>query len=128
MPTAVYDLITNYSRIILVAGSIGAYFCMNAGIDDFIESAYFISPIVNFERLIVDMISWAATSEKELEKRKVILVDFGDDSEYPYAKYHKKYRNSAKKETERLQTLICEGCRFRSFRLYQTDYKFLFYM
>ena len=33
-----------------------------------------------------------------------------------------------KKETERLQTLICEGYRFRSLRLYQTDYKFLFYM
>lgn len=31
-------------------------------------------------------------------------------------------------ETERLQTLICEGYRFRSLRLYQTDYKFLFYM
>ena len=29
---------------------------------------------------------------------------------------------------ERLQTLICEGYRFRSLRLYQTDYKFLFYM
>ena len=87
MPTAVYDLITNYSRIILVAGSIDAYFCMNARIDDFIESAYFISPIVNFERLIVDMISWAATSEKELEKRKVILVDFGDDLSWDYLGY-----------------------------------------
>ena len=87
MPTAVYDLITNYSRIILVAGSIGAYFCMNAGIDDFIESAYFISPIVNFERLIVDMISWAGTSEKELEKRKVIPVDFGDDLSWDYLGY-----------------------------------------
>ena len=32
------------------------------------------------------------------------------------------------KETERFQTLICEGYRFRSLRLYQTDYKFLFYM
>ena len=50
------------------------------------------------------------------------------DSKYPYAKHHKECRNTAKKETERLQTLICEGYRFRSLRLYQTDYKFLFYM
>lgn len=81
------ELSPNYSRIILVAGSIGAYFCMNAGIDDFIESAYFISPIVNFERLIVDMISWAGTSEKELEKRKIIPVDFGDDLSWDYLCY-----------------------------------------
>ena len=81
------ELSKSHSRIILIAGSIGAYFTMNAGAGDFIEKAYFISPIVNLEKLIVDMISWAGTSEEELEKRKVISVDFGDDLSWEYLQY-----------------------------------------
>jgi hypothetical protein len=41
--------------VILIANSIGAFFCMNAGIENLIEQAYFISPIVDMERLITDM-------------------------------------------------------------------------
>ena len=39
-----------YGRIVLVANSIGAYFCMQAGVGALIERAYFISPIVDMER------------------------------------------------------------------------------
>lgn len=53
--------------MILIAGSMGAYFSMNAGISEYFERAYFISPIVNLEKLILDMISWAGVSERELE-------------------------------------------------------------
>jgi len=81
------ELSKNYGRIILIAGSIGAYFSMNAGIGDYLEKAYFISPIVNLERLITDMISWAGTSEKELEEKKIIPVDFGDDLSWDYLQY-----------------------------------------
>ena len=41
-----------YDRMILIANSIGAYFSMNAEIDLLIDKAYFISPIVDMERLI----------------------------------------------------------------------------
>ena len=44
-----------YGRITLIANSIGAYFSMNAGIDAMVQKAYFISPIVNMEKLITDM-------------------------------------------------------------------------
>ena len=73
------ELSEKYNRITLIAVSIGAYFSMNADIGKFIDQAYFISPIVNLEKLILDMINWAGTSESELEKRKIIPVDFGDD-------------------------------------------------
>ena len=44
-----------YKNIILIAVSIGAFFAMNAGIDSMISRAYFISPVVNMEQLICDM-------------------------------------------------------------------------
>jgi len=81
------ELHGSYSEIILVAGSIGAYFTMNAGVGEYFKKAYFISPIVNLERLIVDMISWAGTSESELEQKKIIPVDFGEDLSWDYLQY-----------------------------------------
>ena len=64
------ELSDKYNRIILIANSIGAYFSMNSGIEKFIHKAYFISPIVNLERLILNMIEWAGTTEQELEEKK----------------------------------------------------------
>lgn len=83
----VVELSQIYRRIILIAGSIGAYFSMSAGIGSFIERAFFISPIVNFERLIQDMICWAGTSERELEEKKVIPTAFGEDLSWTYLQY-----------------------------------------
>ena len=48
---AVEELKSKYEIIILIANSIGAFFSMNAGIDNMIQKAYFISPIVDMERL-----------------------------------------------------------------------------
>ena len=56
----------------MIAGSLGAYFSLVSGIDKFITKAYFISPIVNMERLIVNMIGWAGTTEAELKEKKII--------------------------------------------------------
>jgi len=47
----VEDLKSRFENVILIANSIGAFFSMNAGIDDMIQKAYFISPIVDMERL-----------------------------------------------------------------------------
>lgn len=48
---AVEKLKTRYENIILIANSIGAYFSMNAGINGLIQKAFFISPVVDLERL-----------------------------------------------------------------------------
>lgn len=48
---AVEELKTKYENIILIANSIGAFFSMNADIDGMILAAYFISPIVDMEKL-----------------------------------------------------------------------------
>ena len=70
---------SKYERITLIANSIGAFFCMNAGIDALVHNAYFISPIVDMERLILDMLTWSNATEEELQKHGVILTSFGED-------------------------------------------------
>ena len=84
---AVMKLNANYESIVLIANSIGAFFCMNAGIDAMIHSAYFISPIVDMERLILNMMFWANVSEKELEEKGVIPTSFGEKLSWDYLCY-----------------------------------------
>ena len=51
-----YDLHSKgYDSVILIANSIGAFLSMNALPNKRIEKAYFISPIVNMEKLIADI-------------------------------------------------------------------------
>ena len=85
--TAVKELKEKYESIILIANSIGAFFSMNAGIDAMIESAFFISPIVDMEKLITDMMQWANVTQAELESRGVIHTAFGEDLSWDYLRY-----------------------------------------
>lgn len=84
---AAQKLKAEYDSIILIANSIGAFFSMNAGIDTLIEKAYFISPIVDMERLIADMMTWANVTEDELKLKGVICTDFGEDLSWEYLCY-----------------------------------------
>ena len=83
----VMKLNAKYDSIVLIASNIGAFFCMNAGIDAMIHSAYFISPIVDMERLILNMMSGADVSEKELEEKGVIPTSSGEDLSWDYLCY-----------------------------------------
>ena len=74
-------------RITLIANSIGAYFAMSAGIDAWLEGAYFISPIVDMERLIGDRMAWANVTEKELKAKGVIPTAFGEELSWEYLRY-----------------------------------------
>ncbi len=94
------ELSNKYNRITLIANSIGAYFSMNSGIDEFVHKAYFVSPIVNLEKLILNMIEWAGTTEWELEKKKIIPVDFGDDLSWDYLQYVRNNEISWKVSTD----------------------------
>ncbi len=47
------------------ADSIGAYFTMISLNDRRIEKAFFISPVVNMEKLITDMMMWANVTEDD---------------------------------------------------------------
>lgn len=84
---AVDELAKKHEDIWLIANSIGAFFSMNAEIDGLIQKAYFISPIVDMEKLIVDMMKWANVTEAELEARGVIHTEFGEDLSWDYLSY-----------------------------------------
>jgi pimeloyl-ACP methyl ester carboxylesterase len=88
---AVEELKSKYENVILIANSIGAFFSMNAGIDDMIQKAYFISPIVDMEKLITNMMQWANVTEQELESEGVIHTDFGEDLSWEYLSYVRSY-------------------------------------
>ena len=85
--TAADNLKDGYESIILIANSIGAYFSMGAGIDGMLRKAYFISPIVDMEKLIGDMMLRANVSEKELRDKGVIHTESGEDLSWDYLCY-----------------------------------------
>lgn len=76
-----------YDRVTLIANSIGAYFSMCAGIDGLIDKAYFISPIVDMERLILDMLLRAGATEDELKAKGAIRTAAGEELSWDYLRY-----------------------------------------
>lgn len=73
-----------YPNIILIANSIGAYFAINSLENVQIEKAYFVSPIVNMEHLIMSMMQWAGVDESQLKDRKNIETSFGETLSIEY--------------------------------------------
>ena len=88
---AVIKLNAKYDSIVLIANSIGAFFSMNAGIDAMIRRAYFISPVVDMEKLILNMMSWANVTETEMKEKGVIPTSFGEDLSWDYLCYVRKH-------------------------------------
>ena len=84
---AVIKLKAEYEHIVLIANSIGAYFSMNANIGTMIDRACFISPIVDMEKLITDMMACANVTEDELKQQGVIPTSFGEDLSWEYLCY-----------------------------------------
>lgn len=66
----------NCLHVTVIANSIGAYFALNSLADKPIEKAYFVSPIVDMERLICDMMSRANVTEAELRDKKLIKTEY----------------------------------------------------
>ena len=82
-----------YHSVILIANSIGAYYSMNS-LDERekrISQAMFISPIVNMEQLITDMMMWSHVTENELEIKKEIPTEFGETLSWEYLCYVRKH-------------------------------------
>ncbi len=84
---AVKSLKSSYDRVILIADSIGAFFCMNASIDELVWKAYFISPVIDMEKLILDMMARADITEAELQKKGTVQTDFGEELSWEYLSY-----------------------------------------
>lgn len=84
---AVCELKKSYDKIILIANSIGAFFSMNADIENMIENAYFVSPMVDMEKMIFNLMQWSGVTEEELKSRGRISTSFGEDLSWDYLCY-----------------------------------------
>ena len=71
-------------RLTLIANSIGAFFAMYALDEKPVDRAFFISPVVDMENLIGNMMQWANVTEQELTQKREIATDFGETLSWDY--------------------------------------------
>lgn len=81
------SVIPKYNKIYLIANSIGAYFSLISLADKPIVKAMLISPIVDMESLILNMMKWANASEDELMLKKEIETSYGEPLSWEYLSY-----------------------------------------
>lgn len=83
------DIFSKYNEVVLIANSIGAYFSLISIslYGNFIKKAMFISPVVDMEQLILDIMKKAGVSEKELSLKKIINTSFGESLSWEYLSY-----------------------------------------
>ena len=74
-------------NLVLIANSIGAFFSMSALDKTLVDRAYLISPVVDMENLIGNMMQWANVTEQELEGKQEIATDFGETLSWRYLRY-----------------------------------------
>lgn len=81
------SLYKKYDSVTLIANSIGAFFSMHALSGYPIEKAFFISPVVDMEKLIRDMMTFSNVTEDELRKKREIPTSFGETLSWDYFSY-----------------------------------------
>ena len=81
----------SYDSVILIANSIGAYFTMLSLAEKNISHALFISPIVDMEKLIIDMMKWLNITEDELKSKKEVETEFGETLSWEYLSHVKNH-------------------------------------
>ena len=87
LQTVLAYLQQHWQGIRLRANSIGAYFTMLALGDQAPDRALFVSPVLDMERLILDMMAWAGVSEQALCERGEVPTDFGETLSWAYLCY-----------------------------------------
>ena len=81
------SIVSEYDDIYLIANSLGAYYSMLALSDKKIKKAMFISPVVDMEKIILNMMKMSNVSEEELYNKKEIATSFGETLSWDYLTY-----------------------------------------
>ena len=79
----------HWNHIALRATSIGAWFSMQTFAEASLEKALFVSPVLDMEKLIRNMMLWAGVDEEQLQIEKEIATDFGETLSWRYLQYAK---------------------------------------
>jgi len=75
-----------WNQVSLFAGSLGAYFALNAYADRPFDKCLFKSPIVDMKWLVEHMMMWSGVTEKQLEEEKEIVTNI-DTLRWDYYQY-----------------------------------------
>ena len=84
---AVLKLCGKYESVRLIGYSLGAFLAMHAGIDTLLSKAYFISPVVDMESLILALMAQDGVTEEQLKKEGTIPGSFGLVHSWEYLCY-----------------------------------------
>lgn len=76
-----------WEKISLYANSIGAYFSLLVYRDAKLEKSLFVSPILDMEKLIRDMMGWAGVTREQLQQAGEIPTAFGETLSWKYLTY-----------------------------------------
>ena len=83
-----YNMIREkYESVYILANSIGAYFAMLSLNECEIVKALFISPVVDMQGLILNMMKAAGVSEDDLRVKKEIVTGFGETLSWEYLQF-----------------------------------------
>lgn len=99
-PTFIGPLCQEYESVIVIANSIGAYYAMHALSDLPIDKAFLISPIVDMEQLILNMMMVENVTENDLRKKNEIPTAFGETLSWDYLNYVRTHPNNWTTSTE----------------------------
>lgn len=78
-------------HLTLVANSIGAFFALSSLDETLVDRAYFISPILDMENLICNMMQWSNVTKQELAEKREIAMNFGETLSWEYLCYVRKH-------------------------------------
>ena len=81
-----------WKKISLYANSIGAYFSLLALRDAKLEKSLFVSPVLDMEKLIRDMMGWAGVTQEQLKEAGEIPTAFGETLSWNYLTYAAEHR------------------------------------
>lgn len=81
-----------WERKALRCTSLGTWFSLLALEGEPLERALFVSPVLDMELLILDMMQWAGVSEESLEAAGELPTDLGETLSWEYLQYARRHK------------------------------------
>lgn len=81
-----------WSQVAVRANSIGSYFSILAFSGEPLVKCLLVSPLLDMERMIENLMHWSGVTEDCLEQEKVIPTDFGQTLSWEYLCYARSHR------------------------------------
>lgn len=91
---------TRYGNVTVIANSIGAFFTMSADVQNDVDHAFFISPVVDMEKIISGMMTLEGITEAELCERGAVQTKSGDVILWDYLCYVREHKINWKVPTD----------------------------